>query len=85
MKTWISRNPPRNANIAIATIYDNDGDAPVADVFDAESVPLMLAAPQLLEALKLCVDFCKGHQETPEKVARYRKVCAAIARAEGKG
>ena len=44
---------------------------------------LIAAAPDMLAALKLCEPFCKGHQETPEKVARYAAVRAAIAKAEG--
>lgn len=36
----------------------------------------------LLTALRECEGFCRGHQETPEKVARYQRVRSAIARAE---
>lgn len=39
------------------------------------------AAPDLLAALEECVCFCRGHQETPEKRARYQRVVAAIAKA----
>lgn len=84
MNEWISRNPPRNINHAISSIYAKDSDAPIADVFDPESLPLMIAAPLLLEALKLCEPFCRGHQETPERIERYRKVCKAIDIAEGR-
>jgi hypothetical protein len=44
---------------------------------------LIAAAPDLLAALKACEPFCKGHQETPEKAARYAAVRAAIQKAEG--
>ncbi len=35
----------------------------------------------LLAALELCEGFCKGHQETPANVERYRLVRDAIAKA----
>lgn len=44
---------------------------------------LIAAAPELYEALALCEGFCKGHQETPEKVDRYKKVVAALTKARG--
>lgn len=44
---------------------------------------LIAAAPDLLNALILCEGFCRGHQESPQKVDRYRKVAAAIAKATG--
>jgi hypothetical protein len=37
---------------------------------------------QMLAVLKLCEPFCKGHQETPQRAARYQQVVAAIAKAE---
>lgn len=45
---------------------------------------LIAAAPDILAALRECEAFCKGHQETPEKAARYERVRAAIAKAEGR-
>jgi len=50
---------------------------------DEANARLIAAAPDMLAALKLCEAFCKGHQETPEKVVRYQQARAAIAKAEG--
>lgn len=44
---------------------------------------LIAAAPELLAALKLALPLLKGHQETPERKARYEAAIAAIAKAGG--
>ena len=45
---------------------------------------LISAAPELLAALKSALPMLKGHQETPERVARYEAAAAAISKAERK-
>jgi hypothetical protein len=50
---------------------------------DRANATLIAAAPDLLAALRECVDFCKGHRENDAKRARYERVIAAIAKAEG--
>jgi hypothetical protein len=49
---------------------------------DADAA-LIAAAPDLLAALRECVDLCKGHRENDAKRARYERVIAAIAKATG--
>lgn len=44
---------------------------------------LIAAAPDLLDALKAALPLLKGHQETPERKARYEAAMAAIAKAGG--
>jgi hypothetical protein len=44
---------------------------------------LLASAPELLAALESAMPMLKGHQETPEKKARYAAAVAAIAKAKG--
>jgi hypothetical protein len=44
---------------------------------------LIAAAPELLEALESAIGILRGHQETPEKIERYTKATAVIAKAKG--
>jgi hypothetical protein len=66
----------------IATVHnDNTSDAQfLAD--GALIVRAVNAHDALVAALRECVPFCKGHQETPEKAARYQRVLTALAKAE---
>lgn len=53
------------------------------DELDA-SMRLAAAAPDLLSALKVALPILKGHQESPDRAARYENAAAAIAKAEGR-
>lgn len=67
----------RRVPFRVATCKDGN----IAEI--SANARLIAAAPDLLAALKECVGFCKGHQETPEKVARYHRILSAINKAEG--
>lgn len=57
----------------------------VARVFRHEqNARLISAAPELLEALQSAIGMLRGCQETPERVERYERARAAIAKATGK-
>ena len=67
----------------VCLLYEHQGTSLRCFKRDHANARLIAAAPDLLAALKLCLPFCKGHQETPEKVARFEAARAAIAKAEG--
>lgn len=77
----LAPSPSGKTDRYVQVIYFDGGSYLYQSPGDAR---LIAAAPDMLAALKLCEPFCKGHQETPEKVARYRKVIDALAKAEGR-
>lgn len=54
----------------------------IAEVYSDDHANLVAAAPDLLAALESALSLLKGHQETPEKKARYAAAVAAIAKAK---
>ena len=54
MKTpFIRRDAPANVLRVVATLYpDPHTFEPIADVFDPKAVPLLMAAPQMADALR---------------------------------
>lgn len=71
-----------NTNPVQCTIrghYDN----PELQSRQEANAHLIVAAPELLEALESAMGMIKGHQESKEKVARYEFARAAVAKAKG--
>lgn len=73
------------------TIIDFCVSTVIAHVVNTAAVPmkikasarLIAAAPELLKALESAMGMVRGHQETPERIARYEFARAAIAKAKG--
>lgn len=53
------------------------------DEKDMADARLIASAPDLLAALQSALPLLRGHQETPERVARYERAISAITKATG--
>ena len=76
----------KDYNYRICDIYSRSNDGmTVPDDAASANARLIAAAPDLLEALKVCADLLADYDEAEgEEGDAYREALAAIAKAEGK-
>ncbi len=78
---------PAHANSGLARIETSRlGDWPIARLCEWNNVPLLIAAPELLAALKLLADYdhCPDGVSEEEYKSALAHACAAIDKAEGR-